>query len=78
MSVLWFFWYVKSAGGSKRIWEVENGGQERKFVGGSMQVSERMAERLGGKVLMWTLLRFRVIHASKYIIGQRIFLSDIG
>ena len=29
VSVLWFFWYVKSCGGSKRIWEVENGGQVR-------------------------------------------------
>ncbi len=30
VSVLWFIWYVKSSGGSKRIWEVENGGQVRK------------------------------------------------
>ena len=48
VSVLWFFWYVRSCGGTKRIWEVENGGQDRKIVGGSMQVSERIADILKG------------------------------
>ena len=40
--------YVRSCGGTKRIWEVENGGQDRKIEGGSMQVSERIADILGG------------------------------
>lgn len=50
VSMLWFLWYVKSCGSSRRIWEVDNGGQERKFVGGSMQVSERIAEIIGSKL----------------------------
>ena len=27
VSLLWFLWYVKSCGGSKKIWEVDNGAQ---------------------------------------------------
>nr|AIT11918.1 monoamine oxidase [Platynereis dumerilii] len=50
VSMLWFLWYVKSCGTSRRIWEVDNGGQERKFVGGSMQVSEKIADILGSKL----------------------------
>ncbi|ELK36591.1 PREDICTED: amine oxidase [flavin-containing] A [Myotis davidii] len=50
VSALWFLWYVKQCGGTTRIFSVTNGGQERKFVGGSGQVSERIMERLGGRV----------------------------
>lgn len=51
-SLLWFLWYVKQCGGVKRIFSVSNGGQERKFIGGSQQISERMATRLGAKVVL--------------------------
>nr|XP_005992072.1 PREDICTED: amine oxidase [flavin-containing]-like [Latimeria chalumnae] len=50
VSALWFLWYVKQCGGTKRIFSTTNGGQERKFVGGSGQISERMADRLKGHV----------------------------
>ncbi|XP_053827200.1 amine oxidase [flavin-containing] B isoform X1 [Vidua macroura] len=50
VSALWFLWYVKQCGGTARIFSTTNGGQERKFVGGSGQISERMMERLGGRV----------------------------
>ncbi|NP_001002969.1 amine oxidase [flavin-containing] A [Canis lupus familiaris] len=50
VSALWFLWYVKQCGGTTRIFSVTNGGQERKFVGGSGQVSERIMERLGDRV----------------------------
>uniref|UniRef100_UPI0023DCFDA7 amine oxidase [flavin-containing] A n=1 Tax=Callithrix jacchus TaxID=9483 RepID=UPI0023DCFDA7 len=50
VSVLWFLWYVKQCGGTTRIFSVTNGGQERKFVGGSGQVSERIMDRLGHRV----------------------------
>ncbi|XP_076305359.1 amine oxidase [flavin-containing]-like [Tachypleus tridentatus] len=51
-SLLWFLWYVKQCGGTKRIFSTTNGGQERKFVGGSQQISEKLAARLRDKVVM--------------------------
>ncbi|XP_070461943.1 amine oxidase [flavin-containing] A [Equus przewalskii] len=50
VSALWFLWYVKQCGGTTRIFSITNGGQERKFVGGSGQVSERIMELLGDRV----------------------------
>ncbi|KAK2490928.1 hypothetical protein MC885_017066 [Smutsia gigantea] len=50
VSALWFLWYVKQCGGTTRIFSVTNGGQERKFVGGSGQVSERIMDLLGDRV----------------------------
>ncbi|XP_008151246.3 amine oxidase [flavin-containing] A [Eptesicus fuscus] len=50
VSALWFLWYVKQCGGTTRIFSVTNGGQERKFVGGSGQVSELIMEHLGDRV----------------------------
>eukprot|EP00058_Branchiostoma_floridae_P007977 XP_002593465.1 hypothetical protein BRAFLDRAFT_70755 [Branchiostoma floridae] len=50
VSMLWYLWYVKQCGGSMRITAVSNGGQERKFVGGSQQLSEKIAEILGDRI----------------------------
>ncbi|KAJ8407302.1 hypothetical protein AAFF_G00278760 [Aldrovandia affinis] len=50
VSALWFLWYIKQCGGTMRIFSTSNGGQERKFMGGSSQISEHMAQRLGDKV----------------------------
>ncbi|XP_063811696.1 amine oxidase [flavin-containing]-like isoform X2 [Pseudophryne corroboree] len=50
VSALWFLWYVKQCGGTTRIFSTSNGGQERKFVGGAGQISEKMAEQLQGRV----------------------------
>ncbi|XP_027464414.1 amine oxidase [flavin-containing] B isoform X2 [Zalophus californianus] len=50
VSALWFLWYVKQCGGTTRIISTTNGGQERKFVGGSGQVSERIMDLLGDQV----------------------------
>uniref|UniRef100_A0A4W6EHE6 Amine oxidase n=1 Tax=Lates calcarifer TaxID=8187 RepID=A0A4W6EHE6_LATCA len=50
VSALWFLWYVKQCGGTMRIFSTTNGGQERKFVGGSSQISECMANELGDRV----------------------------
>ncbi|XP_018428122.1 PREDICTED: amine oxidase [flavin-containing] A-like [Nanorana parkeri] len=50
VSTLWFLWYVKICGGTTRIFSTENGGQERKFVGGSGQISERIMDRLQDRV----------------------------
>ncbi|KAM4795710.1 amine oxidase [flavin-containing] A-like [Rhinophrynus dorsalis] len=50
VSALWFLWYTKLCGGTERMFSVTNGGQERKFVGGAGQVSEKIMERLQGRV----------------------------
>ena len=50
MSLLYYLWYLHSCGGVRRIAETENAGQERKFVGGSQQISNKIRERLDGKV----------------------------
>uniref|UniRef100_A0A8C9VFI8 Amine oxidase n=1 Tax=Scleropages formosus TaxID=113540 RepID=A0A8C9VFI8_SCLFO len=50
VSALWFLWYVKQCGGTMRIFSTTNGGQERKFVGGSNQISQRIASKLGERV----------------------------
>ncbi|XP_052825815.1 amine oxidase [flavin-containing] [Octopus bimaculoides] len=51
-SLLWFLNYVQKCGGTNRIFSTTNGGQERKFVGGSQQVSKAIAKYLGDKVLL--------------------------
>ncbi|XP_058042210.1 amine oxidase [flavin-containing] B-like [Ahaetulla prasina] len=50
VSALWFLWYVKQCGGTARIFSTTNGGQERKFIGGSGQISEKIMEYLGKRV----------------------------
>ncbi|KAG8136449.1 hypothetical protein E2320_005029, partial [Naja naja] len=50
VSALWFLWYVKQCGGTTRIFSTTNGGQERKFIGGSGQISEKIMEYLGKRV----------------------------
>ncbi|XP_003218986.3 amine oxidase [flavin-containing] B [Anolis carolinensis] len=50
VSALWFLWYVKQCGGTTRIFSTTNGGQERKFVGGSGQISEKIMDYLGDLV----------------------------
>lgn len=50
ISTLWFLWYVRICGGTTRIFSTENGGQERKFYGGSGQISERIMARLQDRV----------------------------
>ncbi|XP_038658015.1 amine oxidase [flavin-containing] [Scyliorhinus canicula] len=47
ISALWFLWYVRQCGGTSRIFSTTNGGQERKFVGGSGQICERLMNNLG-------------------------------
>ncbi|XP_070606626.1 amine oxidase [flavin-containing] A-like [Erythrolamprus reginae] len=61
VSALWFLWYVKLCGGTTRIFTVTNGGQERKFIGGSGQITEKIAELLRDKVI----LKSPVIHIDQ-------------
>ena len=50
VSLLAFLWYVASGDSLKRLTSITDGAQERKFVGGAMQLSERMADDLASKV----------------------------
>ncbi|KAJ8309999.1 hypothetical protein KUTeg_011864 [Tegillarca granosa] len=47
VSALWYIWFINSAGGPLRIFSTTNGGQERKFVGGSQQISIAIADKIG-------------------------------
>lgn len=50
MSLLYYLWYLRSGGGVLRVAAIEGAGQERKFVGGSQQISNRLKDRLGDRV----------------------------
>lgn len=47
ISLLYFLFYVASAGGFGRLTSVEGGAQQTRLVGGTQQLSERMADELG-------------------------------
>ncbi|XP_006825916.2 amine oxidase [flavin-containing] B-like [Saccoglossus kowalevskii] len=47
ISLLYFFWYTQSGKGIMRLVSTDNGGQERKFIGGSQTISEKIIERIG-------------------------------
>lgn len=46
-SLLFVVWYIKQAFGTRRIFSTTNGGQERKFQGGSQLISEGLADKIG-------------------------------
>ena len=50
MSLLYYLWYLKSGDGVLRVAAVEDAGQERKFIGGSQQISNRIKDKLGDRV----------------------------
>ncbi|MCL4695214.1 MAG: FAD-dependent oxidoreductase, partial [Candidatus Hydrogenedentes bacterium] len=52
LSFLHFLFYLRSGGGFLRLAEVVNGAQETRIHGGFQAVSERMANELGGRVLL--------------------------
>lgn len=50
MSLLFYLCSLKSGDGILRVAEIENAGQERKFVGGSQQISNKIKHKLGDRV----------------------------
>lgn len=50
VSMLWFLFYVRSAGGLRDLLATSGGAQDSRVVGGSQVVSLRMAEELGERV----------------------------
>ena len=47
LSALYFMFYANSAGGFRRLVEIEHGAQERRFVEGAQALSERLVDRIG-------------------------------
>jgi len=50
LSLLYFLFYLESGGGLTSLTEFQGGAQQDHFVGGSQQLCDRLAERLGGDV----------------------------
>eukprot|EP00698_Gefionella_okellyi_P000754 TRINITY_DN10682_c0_g1_i1.p1 TRINITY_DN10682_c0_g1~~TRINITY_DN10682_c0_g1_i1.p1 ORF type:complete len:375 (-),score=54.90 TRINITY_DN10682_c0_g1_i1:795-1799(-) len=50
VSLLYFLWYTHSAGGMDELIKDEGGAQEKTFIGGSMQLSVKMAAALPSNV----------------------------
>ncbi len=52
ISLLWFLWYVRSAGGLLPLCLNDGGAQDLRFEGGSQRVSLVMAEALGDRLVL--------------------------
>lgn len=52
LSFLFFLLYLRSGGGFQRLGSIENGAQQTRLIGGMQQVSRRLAERLGERVIL--------------------------
>ncbi|KDR10637.1 Amine oxidase [flavin-containing] [Zootermopsis nevadensis] len=50
MSLLFFLWYLHQAQGVNHIWQIKGGAQECKIIGGSQQLSIKMAKNLGDRI----------------------------
>lgn len=56
-SLLYFLWYLKCCDGILRSASADNGGQERKFIGGSQQISNKIKDKLGDRVSLLLLTK---------------------
>ena len=52
LSLLFFLFYVHSGGGLMSLSEIKRGAQQDRLVGGTQQLSERMAAQLGERVVL--------------------------
>lgn len=52
VSMLYFLLYAHAGGGVQALAEIEGGAQERRFVHGAQQISERLAAELGSRVVL--------------------------
>ncbi len=50
LSLLWFLFYIRSAGGLRDLLATKGGAQDSRIAGGSQLISIRMAEELGDRV----------------------------
>ncbi len=51
LSLLFFLFYARSAGGLMKLFEVRGGAQQDRLVGGAQQLSYKLAEGLDGKIV---------------------------
>ncbi|XP_064615850.1 LOW QUALITY PROTEIN: amine oxidase [flavin-containing]-like [Liolophura sinensis] len=88
VSLLWFLTYIRRCGGPVRIFSTTNGGQERKFVGGSQQLSFKLAERIGPDNILLNRPVVKVeqtdkdvtlqdVHGNKYVASRVIIASPL-
>ncbi|EFA79410.1 amine oxidase [Heterostelium album PN500] len=49
ISFLWFLLFIKTAGSYSLLADIRGGAQEKRMIGGSQQISERLAEKVGLK-----------------------------
>ncbi len=71
MSLLHFLRFVRGGNGLTRLVSTTGGAQEARIAGGSHQISERMAEQLGDRVRLNT-----VVHTiAQDEAGVRVLLS---
>ncbi|KAG4071010.1 hypothetical protein HA402_001447 [Bradysia odoriphaga] len=66
-SLLFMVWYIKQAFGTRRIFSTTNGGQERKFHGGSQLISEGLAEKIGRENIRFGSAVNRIDHHDDYV-----------
>lgn len=52
LSFLYFLWYARCAGGIKALIDFEGGAQDSHLVGGTQQLSERLAAELGDAIVL--------------------------
>jgi monoamine oxidase len=52
LSALWVQLYVRAAGGLDRLIDTSGGAQQDRVVGGTQQITERLADRLGDRVVL--------------------------
>lgn len=57
LSFLHFLFYLRSGGGLMRLAQIRNGAQERRFVGGAQQLSEKLAAPLGERLVLGSPVR---------------------
>jgi monoamine oxidase len=70
VSLLWFLFYVRSAGGLRPLIEMEGGAQDSRFLGGSQLVSIRLAEALGSRLVLESPVRRVVDDGADAVLVQ--------
>eukprot|EP00743_Colponemidia_sp_Colp-15_P001267 GILK01001390.1.p1 GENE.GILK01001390.1~~GILK01001390.1.p1 ORF type:complete len:484 (-),score=61.10 GILK01001390.1:112-1509(-) len=56
VSFLFWLFFLKSAGGYSQLSDIHGGAQQEKMIGGSQQISKRLAERLGDRLFLNTVV----------------------
>ena len=67
ISMLYFLWFVRCAGSMEQLIDSRNGGQDTKIDGGTYQLCTKLAERLGGRIALNSVVR-KVEQSAKSVI----------